>query len=279
MGWIALVAAVMFSFIAQGSWANVVLFQRVTDTIQLSSPTSLGTAATLEARILHTPAYSGGNVLYREWVDSVTDKNLAVTPSSIAVELHDVAPTLSVPAAINPNAWHHIAAVYDGASLSLYLDGVRIAAASASGSIANGNSRPIFGGGKYESYWPIAGFIGYVDWFRMSNVARYGGATFAPPTSQPASDSNTVLLFYFDEAPGSTNATDQSSYRNNGTLGAGVSGATQPVFTSDPLAYPSPPPEAAAVPTLADTMLMCLAASLGVAGGLLVRRRLRRTSA
>jgi len=62
MRWITLVAAVILSLIAQGSWANVVLFQRVTDTIQLGSPTTLGTAATLEARILHTPAFSGGNV-------------------------------------------------------------------------------------------------------------------------------------------------------------------------------------------------------------------------
>ena len=66
MHWTARGAAVMLSFAAQSSWADVVLFQRLTDTIQLSSPTTLGPAATLEARILLTPAYNGGQDLYRE---------------------------------------------------------------------------------------------------------------------------------------------------------------------------------------------------------------------
>lgn len=279
MHWTTFVAAVMLSSAAQGSRADVVLFQRVTDTIQLSSPTTLGAAATLEARILFTPAYSNGHDLYREWVDSVEDKHLTVKPWEIAVGLHSVGPALVTPTTISLNAWHHIAAVYDGVSMSLYLDGTRISTGLASGLIANGNALPIFGGGKFESYWPIAGFIGYVDWFRMSNVARYSGASFAPPTSQPPSDSNTVLLLYFDEAPGSTTAAEQSSYHNNGTLGAGPSGATLPVFTSDPLAPPSPPPQLAAVPTLTDTMLICLAGGLGLTGGFLVRRRLKRITA
>jgi len=172
----ALAAAVMLSFAAQDSWAEVVLFQRLTDTIQLSSPTTLGATATLEARILFTPAHNNGHDLYREWVDSVEDKHLTVKPWEIAVGLYDVGPALITPTSISLNAWHHIAAVYDGASMSLYLDGTRIATQPASGLIANGNALPIFGGGKYESYWPVAGFVGYVDWFRTSNVARYGGA-------------------------------------------------------------------------------------------------------
>ena len=275
MHWTARVAAVMLSFAAQSSWADVVLFQRLTDTIQLSSPTTLGPAATLEARILLTPAYNGGQDLYREWVDSVESKHLTVNPWGIAFGLHNVGPALGTPTTISLNAWHHIAAVYDGVSMSLYLDGTRISTQPASGLIANGSALPIFGGGKYEPYWPIQGFIGYVDWFRMSNVARYSGTSFVPPPGQPANDSNTVLLFYFDEAPGSTTTADQSSYHNNGTLSAGPPGATSPVFTSDPLALPPPAPTTG-VPTLSDSMLTCLAAALALTGGIVLRRRLAR---
>jgi len=262
---IARVVALILCLVAQSSWAGVVLFQRLTDAIRLNSPTTLGTAATLEARILFTSTSDGGQVLYREWVDSVEDKNLVVTPAWIATELHDVGGTLSTPTTISLNAWHHIAAVYDGASVSLYLDGVRVATEPASGSIANSSSLPIFGGGQYETSTTI-GFIGYVDWFRMSNTARYSGTSFTTPSSQPASDSNTVLLFYFDETSGSTTAADQSSNHNNGTLGVGASGATSPLFTSDPLATTS-------VPTLTDSILICLAAALAVTGGIVVRRR------
>ncbi len=269
---IARVVAAALCFVAQGAWAGVALFQRITDTIQLSSPTTLGTAATMEARILYTPAYNGGQDLYREWVDALEDKHLAVKPSDIGVHFHNIGPTLSTPTPIGLGAWHHVAAVYDGASLSLYLDGVRVATEPASGSIANGSSLPIFGGGKFESYWPIAGFLGYVDWFRMSNVARYGGASFAPPTGQPSSDSNTVLLFYFDEAPGTTMTADQSRFGNNGTLGVGAVGATSPVFTSDPLAV-TPAPVTDGIPTLSEGMVLCLATALAVAGGIVLSRR------
>jgi hypothetical protein len=268
---IARVITLILCLVAQDSWAGVVLFQKLTDTIRLSSPTTLGTAATLEARILFTSTFNGGQDLYREWVDSVEDKHLAVSPTGVAIELHDVGATLSTPTTVGLNTWHHIAAVYDGASVSLYLDGVRVATESASGSIANGSALPIFGGGQFETSTTI-GFIGYVDWFRMSNTARYGGASFTPPSSQPATDSNTVLLFYFDESSGSATAADQSSNRNNGTLGVGAAGATSPVFTSDPLA-------ATNVPTVSDSLLIVLAAALAVTGGIAVRRRLTRISA
>jgi len=265
---IARLAAAILYLAAQISWAGAVSFQRLTDTIRLNSPTTLATAATLEARILYTPTYHGGQDLYREWVDSVEDKHLALTPTGLAVELHNVGPTLSTPTTISLNTWHHIAAVYDGASVSLYVDGVRVATESASGSIANGSALPILGGGQYETPTAV-GFIGYVDWFRMSNTARYSGASFTTPSSQPPNDSNTVLLFYFDEASGSTTAADQSSNHNNGTLGVGASGATAPVFTSDPLATTS-------VPTLAGSMLICLASALVITGGVVVRRRFAR---
>ena len=272
---IARIVALILCLVSQSSWAGVALFQRLTDTIRLNSPTTLGTAATLEARILYTSTYNGGQDLYREWVDSVEDKHLAVTPtgiaSGIAIELHDVGPTLSTSTTISLHTWHHIAAVYDGASVSLYLDGVRVATESASGPIANSSALPIFGGGQYET--PTANsFIGYVDWFRMSSTARYGGASFTPPSSQPASDSNTVLLFYFDETSGSTTAADQSSNHNNGTLGAGASGATSPEFISDPA-------PTASVPTLTDSMLICLAVALAVTAGIVVRGRLTTFSA
>src|SRR5262249_29630341 len=57
--------------------------------------------------------------------------------------------------------------------------------------------------------------------------------SFTPPSPDMTSDANTVLLYTFDESPGSTTVADASSLARTGTLGAGFGGATSPVLCGD----------------------------------------------
>jgi hypothetical protein len=89
----------------------------------------------------------------------------------------------SVP--MTQNVWSHIAAVRQGTTISLYLDGSRIAQGSI-GAVAIP---------WYSAYKPTVGartaggptgvsFPGLMDAFRFTNgVARYTAASFTPPTS------------------------------------------------------------------------------------------------
>ena len=57
-------------------------------------------------------------------------------------------------------------------------------------------------------------FDGYIDEFRVSDIARYEGSSFTEPTSEFSVDSDTVALLHFDGADGSTdmiNAVNEQS--------------------------------------------------------------------
>jgi len=57
-------------------------------------------------------------------------------------------------------------------------------------------------------------FNGYIDELRVSDIARYGGSSFAEPTSEFSVDSDTIALLHFDGADGSTdmiNAVNEQS--------------------------------------------------------------------
>jgi hypothetical protein len=66
---------------------------------------------------------------------------------------------------INDNKWHHVAAVYDGSKLYLYVDGKLDACGNASGSLNVLASNVYIGGG------PSASFNGLVDDARIYNRA------------------------------------------------------------------------------------------------------------
>jgi len=70
--------------------------------------------------------------------------------------------------------------------------------------------------------------VGYLDSVRLSNSARYTGGSFAAPSGDLGNDANTLLLYNFNEAPGSTTVADGSSNGWTGTLGDGFDGATSP---------------------------------------------------
>jgi hypothetical protein len=71
-------------------------------------------------------------------------------------------------------------------------------------------------------------FVGLLDSVRVSNVARYVGASFTPPTGDLANDPNTLLLYNFDDPAGSTAVADSSANARTGTFGS-LTGGSVPV--------------------------------------------------
>lgn len=108
---------------------------------------------------------------------------------------------------VDNDTWYHIAAVKTGSSYYLYMNGNRVATGTVAGgtTLDLGNAtleigRVDFVGTNY--------FNGWMDDFRVSNTARYTGATYTVPAATFIDDSNTLLLINFDGADGSTTFRD-----------------------------------------------------------------------
>ncbi len=232
--------------------AGVVKFTNTTDTIAVSTGTTLTSASTYEARILFTTALNRFGMVFNEWTNGQEDKMLTAGPTGLTGYNYPVfGSMLNGSPAVSLNTWHHIAMVYDGAQERLYLDGVLVSSRASSGSIGNAAGLP-FIGALFRDAATTPAFGGYLDWLRVSNVSRYSGASFSAPVAQPATDASTQLLYYFDENSGTTTA-DQSSFGRTGTLGTGFGGATSPTFTADPVT-----PAPVGTPTLSEWAIALL---------------------
>lgn len=105
---------------------------------------------------------------------------------------------------IQSNTWTHVAAVYDGSAVSLYINGKREVQKSQTGKIilntGQGSSFPINIGAVGNQ------LSGQIDELRISNVARYSGDSFSIPAysgegasaKQFVFDPSTILLFHFN---------------------------------------------------------------------------------
>jgi hypothetical protein len=104
----------------------------------------------------------------------------------------------TAPAPILPlETWCHVAGVFDGAELRLYVDGKRVATQPASG-VRRTNELPLYiGADVTSSSAPSSFFEGEIDEVRVSRGARYTGERFTPERRH-ASDADTLLLLHMD---------------------------------------------------------------------------------
>lgn len=98
---------------------------------------------------------------------------------------------------IPTDGWHHLAGVFDGSEIRLYLDGVLVASAPASGTRTTNRLPFIVGADVNGSGRPVSHFDGMIDGVRLSRTARYRGERFEP-ARRHRSDDDTVLLLNFD---------------------------------------------------------------------------------
>jgi len=93
------------------------------------------------------------------------------------------------------NTWYHIAAVRQGNSVSMYVNGVRQSTIlTVTGSIAQTNS--IIGGKPSNTLRAKL-----IDEFRVSNIARYTTSSFVVPTAPFQNDDATITLLHMEENP------------------------------------------------------------------------------
>ena len=239
--------AVLVMLIGVGQvWAGplpgtgVMLFDEATDTIQVSGQTVLGTAATYEAQIMFTDAYSGKGHVFNEWKRAGEDKNLLAGPSFIRGFSYNInwpSPgTFDVNTTISLNNGHRLAYVYDGSEERIYQDGVRVAFRPApTKNILDANGPAYIGAIPRDGGTP-PGLVGYLDSVRISSSARYSGVIFTPPVGDLTSDAHTQLLYNFNEPVGSIFAMDDSLLGRTGILGVGFAGATSPTLVPEPSA-------------------------------------------
>ncbi len=99
--------------------------------------------------------------------------------------------------ALPTNRWVHLAGVYDGAELRLYVDGELIDTQAGSGTRKTNNLPLIIGGDVDGNGAATSLFDGRLDELRLSVVARYTGERFTP-ARRHATDDRTLLLLPFD---------------------------------------------------------------------------------
>jgi hypothetical protein len=119
--------------------------------------------------------------------------------------------------------WYHVAGVYDGAAMRLFVDGQPVASRARSGPIAQ-TANPLRIGSA-DGWGDL--YVGAVDDVRLSAAARYAGP-FARPAGPLAADGATRGLWRLDEGAG-TAAADASGNGRTGTL----TGAPAPRWSTD----------------------------------------------
>ena len=99
---------------------------------------------------------------------------------------------------LRTHQWFHVAGVFDGKELRLYIDGKLVAQKSASGNRTR-NRLPFYvGADPNKNGLPVDPLDGFIDTVHLSSVARYSGNSFTP-TREVAPDPATVLLIDFQD--------------------------------------------------------------------------------
>ena len=119
---------------------------------------------------------------------------------SFLVLLNDRYVSAAAPAALPLNEWSHMAGVYDGQSVALFINGALAGRTPASGSRQR-NDLPLYLGADPDQQGrPTRALAGWVDEVRLSTGARYRESF--TPVRRHEPDEATVLLFHLDRTVG-----------------------------------------------------------------------------
>ncbi|MEN0021391.1 MAG: LamG domain-containing protein, partial [Planctomycetota bacterium] len=123
---------------------------------------------------------------------------------------------------LETDTWHHVAGVYDGSEVRIYVDGeLRARADAPSGKRQRSDLPFIIGADVNRNGQPTSHFDGVIDAVRLSSMARYLGESFEPQW-RFADDAETVLLLNMDGTVGPW-LYEESSSGAHGTIVTPVS--------------------------------------------------------
>lgn len=97
--------------------------------------------------------------------------------------------------------WHHVAGVFDGSEVRVYVDGAVVARRKGSGKRSRNDLPLVIGGDVGQGGVPNSFFPGKLDEVRVSSVARYAKDEFEP-TRRFEADGDTLLLLHMDGMSG-----------------------------------------------------------------------------
>jgi hypothetical protein len=211
-------------------------FTKPTDTIQLTGSsltgaTLLGSQFTVEVVI--KPNSAAGNI-WQQWTSGQMNDVIGFSGGSFQAVTSPPQTTMAG-TAVNQSVWVHLAWCYNGAYVTLYQNGQLTASyteaagfdpvVAATASFIGSNE-----GVPADGSVPFSGDLATM---RISNVVRYSGTSFTPPTQRFTADANTLLLIdasSFSSAP--TSFPVPGSQGLTATLGAGGSSATSPALVA-----------------------------------------------
>jgi gliding motility-associated-like protein len=153
---------------------------------------------------------------------------LAISPTGVPYVSREYSPwAVSATTSLPLNEWHHIAGVFDGSSLKIYIDGVLNNSVAASGNITPSSVTAIKVaiGCKYTNSSPSEFFKGNIDEARIWNLARTATQISQSFMSQlQGNESGLVGYYNFNQGVAAgdnstiTTATNEVSSVSNGTL-------------------------------------------------------------
>jgi hypothetical protein len=116
--------------------------------------------------------------------------------------------------------WHHLAGVWTGAMLLIYVDGVQEASQRFAGSgQLNGTNQQLSLGRTLEDQTPARYFEGMIDEVHIWNLARTADEILVGRfLSLTGAEPGLMACWSMDEAPGSQLIVDRSQHGNDGTL-------------------------------------------------------------
>lgn len=196
-----------------------VLFNGTTAYVDVPYNTNLNItgALTVEAWVKTTSTAYQTVVERGDWWQALMSYDLTISEGKVRLDIMQTSGSyVSVigNTAMSQGVWHHIAGVYDGSQMRVYLDGVLNGTATATMTPGNNTTGLRIGRSTYL-YYPNP-FVGRIDEVRVSNAAIYS-SNFTPAAHLPAT-SSTKGLWKFD---GET-ANDASGSGANGSLQGGA---------------------------------------------------------
>jgi hypothetical protein len=219
-------------------FVRVFRFANRTDTIQLKGGAFDGAADlrgpfTVEAVMRPT---SPDGFLWQQWANGSMNETIYFSGGALlGLATGSGKPERIVTSdAAAINAWNHVAWTYDGDTLRIYRNGSLKASLVVGANVAPIVAAQAAAIGKNAGVpfaTPDVSFLGDLAAFRISNVARYTGATYTVPTGPWTVDGSTLALIdatSFNSQP--TSFAVPGSQGLTATFGGGSASATSPTL-------------------------------------------------
>lgn len=135
------------------------------------------------------------------------------------------------------NKWQHVAGVYNGSTVKLYVNGQQVQSVNETRSITSDNSLHMGIGHSFTAWAPARNFTGYIDEVRIWNTEKSRATLIADMFKHVSAGTGLVASYQMTDGSGSS-LTDNSGNGNNATLSAGTSWVASPVtFAGNALAF------------------------------------------